>query len=1028
MFKFASLIKCVALCAAWFLLPGGVTSISAEEKVEYNRDIRPILADKCFQCHGPDEKSREADMRLDLRESALAAVSDLAPIVPGDAEHSAVMVRVEETDPDLKMPPAVTKKHLTAEEVELLRKWINQGAEYQEHWAFLPVQKVEPPEVHQTGVNHPVDRFIIKKLEANGLTPSPSAEPQTIIRRLYLDLIGLLPPPERVAIFVTACEQDRAGAIDQLVDELLASKHYGERWGRHWLDQARYADSNGYTIDGMRIMWPYRDWVIRALNDDLPFDQFTIEQLAGDLLPSPTKSQLIATGYHRNTLINQEGGTDDEQFRNEEVVDRVSTTGAVWMGLTVGCAQCHTHKFDPITQTEFYQLFDFFNHTADVNDTGPTVEVSEGELLRTDIDPAKQIELEGLERRLNELDRTKKSRQSSWEKSILAQTSAGPSDWQLLEPVQFESRAGTQLTRLEDGSLLASPGAKKETYTLKFTPGDSPVRAIRLRSIPHQSLPQQGPGIAGNGNFVLSEIEFIKDGKPIPVVRVQADHSQPNYLVEHAVDGNPETGWAINIEENSEPLVVMNAPHEAHFIFGEPVAFDGEPLTIVMHHDVNDDYHLGHFAFDTSTSEPASDFESPLVRLIRTPAGQRTDTQRKALESEFQKSEFEKERAGTAHRIAILRKEIGGFGEAKPAMVMREIDQPRETFIHIRGDFLRKDTETGLLTADTPAIFPPLKKSGERANRLDLARWLVSDEHPLTARVTVNRIWMRYFGQGLVKTENDFGTQGTYPTHPELLDWLASYFVESGWSMKQLHKLIVTSETYLQSSHHRDDLQQIDSLNLLLGRQNRLRLDAEILRDVSLSASGLLSETIGGPSVHPPQPDGVYAFTQDKKEWKTDEGANRYRRGMYTIFYRSAPYPFLTTFNVTDMQSVCTSRTRTNTPLQVLTMANDTTIFEMAQGLALRLLTEVPGEDDSANRARIARLYEICFARQPSETEVDRLLSFQKQQQQLFSNDEEAAKAVSNSKLLESTSPATGASWTAVARAIMNTDEFLTRE
>ncbi|MCA9039202.1 MAG: PSD1 domain-containing protein [Planctomycetaceae bacterium] len=1006
-----------------------LSSLSAAEKVEYNRDIRPILADKCFQCHGPDEKSREAELRLDLRESALVPVSDLSPIKPGDAEHSAVMERVQEADPDLRMPPAATKKTLTAREIELLREWINQGAEYQEHWAFLPVEKVEPPEVATEGIDHPVDRFIVHKLEERGLTPSPSADPRTIIRRLHLDLVGLLPTPERVDAFVAAYESDRSAAIDQLVDELLSSKHYGERWGRHWLDQARYADSNGYTIDGKRGMWPYRDWVIRALNDNMPFDQFTIEQLAGDLLPAPTKSQLVATGFHRNTLINQEGGTDDEQFRNEEVVDRVNTTGAVWMGLTLGCAQCHSHKFDPISQKEYYQLFAFFNHTADVNNAGPTVKVSERELLREDIDPALRAELDGLERRLSELDQTRAARQAAWEKTITERPSPLIlSDWELLKPHEYKAQAGTNLALQDDGSLLASPGAKQETYTLSFQPGDEPIRSIRLRTLPHKSLPQQGPGIASNGNFVLSEIEFLKNGKPIPVIRAQADHSQPNYPVEHAVDGNPKTGWAINIDENSPPFVVMNAPHEAHFIFAEPISFEGEPLTIIMHHDVNEEYHLGHFAFDASSSEPSDIFEDPLLQLVNTPSGQRTAAQKNRLTEEFNKTEQEKERAGTENRISVLREQIGGFGEMIPAMVMQELEEPRETYIQIRGDFLRKDKETGLLTANTPEVFPALESSDDNVNRLDLAHWLVSAEHPLTARVTVNRIWMRYFGQGLVKTENDFGTQGTYPTHPKLLDWLAQYFVDSDWSMKKLHKLIVTSETYLQASRHRDDLEQVDPLNLLLARQNRLRLDAEILRDVSLCASGLFNGMIGGPSVHPPQPDGVYAFTQDKKEWKTDEGANRYRRGMYTIFYRSAPYPFLTTFNVPDMQSVCTSRTRTNTPLQSLTMANDATIFEMAQGLAQRLLTEIPGEDDSVNKERVIRLFRLCYAREPSETERERVLAYQQQQQQLFAEDQDAAKAVINPKLAELTSPAIGASWAAVSRAIMNTDEFLTRE
>ena len=1010
------------------LLVGSLSAprLKAEERVEYNRDIRPILSDNCFQCHGPDEESRAVDMRLDLRESAIANIGDLAPIKPGDAEHSSVLLRVTESDPDLRMPPAETKKQLTPEEIELLRKWIDQGAEYQEHWAFLPIRDDEPPIVEHPGVDHPIDRFIVRKLEQQGLSPAPAAEPETVIRRLYLDLIGLLPEPERVDAFLSAWEENREKVIDELVDELLASKHYGERWGRHWLDQARYADSHGYTIDSARNMWPYRDWVINALNDDMPFDQFTIEQLAGDLLPEPTKSQQVATGFHRNTLINQEGGTDDEQFRNEEVVDRVNTTGAVWLGLTVACAQCHTHKFDPITHREYFQLFDFFNHTADVNNDGPTVKVSAGEMLLDDVDPERLEEIALAERQLEELNQSQASRQIKWEQSLLESSASQPvTEWTPIEPTDAQGLSETKFTTLDDGSQLIETQTARDVYTLTYAAPTAPIAALRLRVLPHESLPQQGPGLASNGNFVLTSIEFLQNGKPMGVTLAQADHSQPDYPISDAVNGKPDSGWAINIGNGSAPGAKMNAAHEAHFTLEEPLLPANGPVTIIMRHELNDTYNIGRFAFDVSPTAPAPLSDESLLQLVRTPADKRSDEQKKQLATKF--ADHDVELAEARRKLAGLKRDLG-LGKEVNAMVMQEIAQPRETYIHIRGDFTRKDKKTGLLFSDTPAVFPPLEKTGERANRLDLARWLVSDDNPLTARVTVNRIWMRYFGEGLVKTENDFGTQGSYPTHPELLDWLAHYFMESGWSMKKLHKLIVTSETYLQSSWNQEELEAVDPLNQLLGRQNRIRLDAEILRDVSLSASGLLNSEIGGPSVHPPQPEGVYSFTQSKKDWTADTDGDRYRRGMYTFFYRSAPYPFLTTFNMPDMQSVCTRRVRSNTPLQSLTMANDASIFELAQGLALRVLSEVKGEDDSARRERVVRLYRLCYARPPSADEVERVLAFEARQRELFTAEPEAAKAVINEQLAEITSTENAAAWTAVARAIMNTDEFLTRE
>ena len=788
-----------------FLVFGGSSVVRAAvpEKPRFNRDIRPILSNNCFFCHGPDEKKREAKLRLDERASATAEHDGVRAIVPGKPDESELIARMLSQDRDEVMPPPKSKKvPATAEQIATLRKWIEQGAEYEGHWAFLPLSDAPPPAVKDRAwPKNPIDQFILARIDSEGIRPSAEADRATLIRRVYLDLIGLLPTPEEVAAFVGDPAPD---AYEKIVGKLLANSHYGERWGRHWLDQARYADSNGYTIDSARAMWPYRDWVIKAINDDLPFDRFTIEQLAGDLLPKPTKSQLVATAFHRNTLINEEGGVDKEQFRNEAAVDRVNTTGAVWLGLTVGCAQCHSHKFDPITHREFYELFAFFNQGSDVNNKGETISVVRGEIF----------------------------------------------------------------------------------------------------------------------------------GKPVPI-------PVPPKQDEAAI-ANRQAEW----EKTELAKLKKNSP-----------LFDA--LTI-----------------------PANERDEAQVKLVRD-AFERADAKSPA-----------KKKAEPNPDLAEL-------------MVMKETDKPRPTFIHLRGDFLRNDEKTGPLNPGGLSAVPPALPAAPTRTRLDLARWLVSADNPLTPRVTMNRVWMRYFGRGLVETEEDFGTQGTSPTHPELLDWLARTFVARGWSMKAMHRLIVTSATYRQASKLRPELAEKDPRNLLLARQERVRVEAEIIRDAALSASGLFDPTIGGPSVHPPQAEGVYAFTQNTKKWVADSGGNRFRRAMYTTFYRAAPYPLFTTFDAPDFQTVCTRRARSDTPLQALTVANDPAFVEIAKGLAARVLRDVPQVDAEA---RIKRAFAFGLCREPSHKELAILLAYHQQQlADIGGNDAAAAMFC-------------------VARTILNTDSFITRE
>lgn len=1012
------------------ILSFALAGITPAAEVDFNRDIRPILSDNCFNCHGPDDQSLKAGLRLDLREAAIADLGGYAAIVPGESSASEIIARILSEDPDEVMPPPKTKKHLTGEQIATLRAWIDRGAEYDEHWAFLPIAKVEPPALEGSRwARNPIDRMIGSRLEKLGIAPSPEADSHTLIRRLHLDLIGLLPEPEAIERFVAAHREDPDAAVATLADELLEDPHHGERWGRHWLDQARYADTNGYTIDGERTMWPYRDWVIRAINDDVPFDRFTIEQLAGDLLPDPTKAQLVASGFHRNTLINQEGGTDDEQFRNEEVVDRVNTTGAVWLGLTLGCAQCHSHKFDPISQKEYFELFAFFNSGTDVNNTGQTVEVSENELFLRNPDPALVEALTDAQSRLKTLERSASKRQAAWEKETLASREGEQSTatWKTLSPTTLSAADGARLTRLEDDSILAASGGPREIYSVSLDPPVGPVAAIRLRVLPHESLPKQGPGLAGNGNFVLTRVEIRHDGREVAIAGTQHDHAQPGFSSEFLIDGDANTGWAINVGKGSAPGAVMNAAHEVHFTLARPLMANGEPFEVILHHEKNNYYNIGRFAIDVSATPPVTLSAEKLYTTLKIPSGERDKDEKKFLSTEFAKADVEKRQA--TREVSTAKKALG-FGTTVKTMVMRDLDKPRETFIHERGDFLRKDRKTGPLQPDVPAVFPPLPEKEGRPTRLDLAQWLVRDDHPLTARVTVNRTWMRFFGKGLVETENDFGTQGSLPTHPELLDWLARHFMENGWSMKKLHRLIVTSATYRQSSNHRPELVDTDPLNLQLARQNRVRLDAEIVRDVALSSSGLLTPDIGGPGVMPPQPDGVYAFTQRKFNWVAAEGPQRFRRGMYTKFIRAAPYPLLTTFDAPDFQSVCTARVRSNTPLQSLTMANDAAMFELAQGLGARLMREVSGTDSTANRDRIRHGFILCFSRPPNEEEVEAVAAFQERQAEKFSkdSDEEAGLVAPGEFPEDQFDVAEAASWTAVARALINTDEFITRE
>jgi len=1059
-----AVVGAVLPIASLAVAAGGAEPQSAPD---FERDIRPLFAARCLACHGPT--SQKSGLRLDQKTGTIMGGDSGKAVLPGKSAESELILRVLSRDPKKMMPPA--GKPLSDREVALLRTWIDRGATWStsptanpqtatKHWSFQPVRRPAVPRTKNPGgVSNPIDAFVLAKLESRGLKPSPTADRVTLIRRLSLDLIGLPPSPAEVDEFVN----DRSpSAYEKVVDRLLASPRYGERWGRRWLDEARYSDTNGYTIDSPRQIWMYRDWVINALNADLPFDQFTIDQLAGDLvveeemskrgngkpatsaissstpLTLDLRSKLIATGFHRNTMINEEGGTDKEQFRVESVVDRANTTATVWLGLTLGCAQCHTHKFDPITQREYYQFFAFFNNQEEPNlpFATPQQERERGELKER---------LAAEERELKSLEAGAATRQAAWEARASRQAATR---WTVLPPIEARSAAGATLTQLEDHSLLVGGNIpNNDSYTVTVQLPER-ATALRLEALTHDSLPDRGPGLAG-GNFLLTEFSVAEQRAtagpvPVPIARALADHSQQGYPVALAVDGKPATGWAINVKAGEGSL---HTNRTALFLFQNPVAAGARLTVTVRQEHPNKRYLVGRFrisAADVPTQEVELVPTAELRGLLATPAVQRTSEQQQRLTTLFRTAETT-HLTTTIAEIQARQKELEK--EIPSTMVLRERETPRETFVHLRGDFLRPGPR---VEPGTLAVLNPLPSAAKAPSRLDLARWIVDPQNPLTARVAVNRVWQGYFGIGLVETENDFGTQGTPPSHPELLDWLAAAFVsgeergKSGevkssglshvssppstlakpWSLKRLHRLIVTSNTYKQSSHARPELHEIDPTNRLLARQNRIRLDGELIRDVSLAASGLLSTKMGGPGVYPPQPAGTDLFTQVKRAWTVSEGEDRYRRGVYTWQWRSNPYPLFTAFDAPSGNVTCTRRSRSNTPTQALMLANDQSLIELAQGLAARVLRDGPASE--AERVRYA--FRRCLSREPTSVEASRLLAYYRAQLTGFQSAIKDAEAIAPKDRPASATLPEAAAWTALARVLMNVDEFITRE
>ena len=1009
---------------------------TAAAPIDFNRQIRPILSENCFLCHGPDEQQRKAKLRLDTRAGAVGKLRGSGhAIVPGKPAESELLARILSADEAERMPPAKTKKRLTPQQIELLRQWIEQGAPYAQHWAFVPPQRAPLPELQPDGpARNGIDQFILGRLDREGLMLSPQANRATLIRRVTLDLTGLPPTPEEVEAFLI---DPAADAYEKVVDRLLGSSHYGERMAVDWLDAARFADTHGYHIDAGRDMSLWREWVIDAFNTNMPFDRFTIEQLAGDLLPNATPAQKIASGFNRNHMINFEGGAIPEEYHNAYVVDRVNTTATVWLGLTLNCCQCHDHKYDPFTQKEFYQIYAFFHNVPENGLDGargnaaPLVKVPS---------KAQQLALEKIDRQIQELEAQLKAPapapdgdQLAWEKLVAAGAVAV---WKTLEPKSLKSTGGATFTKQPDGStLVGGTNPATDTYTIVADAGLPNITAIRLEALPDASFAASGPGRSANGNFVLTGVRAAVNGTPLAWKAASADFTQQGYDVRGAIGVEPKLGWAIHPG--------IGKAREAIFSFTQPVK-NAAGLSIQLDfHSQYGQHQIGRFRLSVTDSVRPHDgrkLPSEIAAIVTTPAAKRIAEQKRTLRAYYLQYGAPKI-DGPPPPIVQLRNERAALEAQYPsAMVMQEMLQPRDTFMLLRGEYNKKGEK---VHSALPAALPPLAK-GAPSNRLGLARWLVSREQPLTSRVIVNRYWQMFFGTGLVKTVEDFGSQGELPSHPELLDWLAVEFMDptpvplgSGgkhrWDVKHLVRLIVTSATYRQSSVVSKELLARDPENRLLARGPRLRLQAEFIRDQALAISGLLNREIGGASVAPYQPAGLWqelAARGDSKNWSAQffvqsHGKDLYRRTMYTFWKRTSPPPQLVTFDAPDREVCTVRRSRTNTPLQALVLMNDPTYVEAARKLGERMMHHAKRPED-----RIAFAFQLATARQPSEKELAVLTTALQRQLDRYRQDEKAARkllAVGEAPFDETLPPVELAAYTIIASVILNLDETLTK-
>ena len=1035
-------------------------------RIQFNRDIRPLLSAKCFNCHGPDEESREADLRLDTREGAFAERDEAQTLVPGEPDESELYLRITSTDPDEQMPPADSEHRLTPEEISLFKIWIEQGVEWQRHWSFIVPTRPELPGAEQPSNNaQPIDRFIRRRLQEKRLAPAAEADRPTLLRRLTFDLTGLPPNLEEVRAFVNDTSPEAYGKV---VDRLIDSKHYGEHMARFWLDAARYGDTHGLHLDNYREMWPYRDWVIGAFNANMPFDQFLVEQLAGDLLPNATLQQKVASGFNRCHVSTNEGGSIDEEVYVRNVVDRVSTMGTVCLGMTIGCAVCHDHKFDPVSQQEFYQLFAFFNSLdgqsmdGNVKDPAPTLRVP----------TAKQDEsLAVLNKKIKSLDTARTDRSKVIEPEFQAWLAQESLNSRIVATVNGNALLAHCNFDETEGETFANSGYHKGTGKLIGSPPPRTAGKIGKGF----ACSYHGHGDLGNiCNFMNDEeaslgawVKF-KPGSNGPVISKLAvglnkkgyELSVSNQQVVVLLS-NRHPGYVIEVK-TTEKVLEPDTWHHIFFTYsatgkasGVRVFVDGVLQTLTIQTDslTTERYYNNDKSLLLGRSDTGLAFAGGSIDELRIYKRRLDDSEVQAIYLVDQLASAGTKPIGdwTSEEIDDLKllylaqvdpvytELTGQFDELREkktelesliptTLVFRERSEPREAFVLNRGEY---DQRKDKVERKTPGFLPPLE-DGLSQDRLGLAKWLVSPKHPLTSRVAVNRLWQQVFGIGLVETSEDFGSQGTPPSHPELLDWLTVEFRDGGWDVKALMKRLVMSSTYRQTSKASPALHKIDPKNRLLARGPRYRLDAEMLRDQALSLSGLLVNQVGGPSVKPPQPQGLWKSVgysgSNTVDFRQDIGAEKiYRRSMYTFWKRSSPPPQMSTFDAPSRESCQTRRERTNTPLQALLLMNEEQYVEAARCFAQRILIEAA----PSARERIVWAFEKATMRSPEALEIDELLTAYNHFRLAYAKDIPAAKrliTLGDSPSDERLDTVELATWTMMANVLLNLDEVVTKE
>ncbi len=1031
--------------------PVSVAAAEPGGTVDFARDVRPILEARCFACHG--EKKQESELRFDLRDVAMLGGAGGEVILPGKAAESSLLVRVSSTDQEERMPPE--GEPLSADQIDVLRRWIDAGAIWPDehagavedpmakklaHWAFhAPVRPAAPEVKKADWARNAIDRFILARLEQEGLSPSAEADKLALLRRLSLDLIGLPPTIAELDAFLADTSAD---AYEKQVERLLASPHYGERWGRHWLDAARYADSDGFEKDKSRNVWMYRDWVVGALNRDLPYDRFIIEQFAGDQLPNATQDQIVATGFLRNSMLNEEGGIDPEQFRMEAMFDRMDALGKSVLGLTIQCCQCHNHKFDPFAQEEYFKLFAFLNNDHETQ----RVVYAPDELMTCE---RLMRELRENDARLREVHPDWAERMAAWEATIRG----NQPEWEVLKPDVYEDTGGgAKLALLPDDSMLCAGYAPTHCdFKAEGKTALKKITAVRLETLTDPNLPRHGPGRSFKGTFALTEfkVQAAPLNEPdkkvdVKIIAATADYSQPERDLESnfddksgekrvvgpiamAIDGKQETAWGIDAGPGRS-----NQSRKAVFRFEKPLEYpDGVIITVTMsqeHGGWNSDDHQNNLLGRIRVSLTAADGEvaaDPLPAKVREivakPTSERSPDETDAVFRYWRTTDAAFADANQQADAIWLQWPLGST-----ALVLEARDLARDTRMLKRGSFLEP---TDAVTPGVPKLLHQLPE-GAPTTRLTFAEWLADRRSPTTARVFVNRMWQAYFGTGIVSTSEDLGTQSEPPSHPQLLDWLACEFMARDWSIKEMHRLIVNSATYRQSSQVNGELLAKDPYNRLLARGPRVRVEGEVVRDIALASSGLLNPQLGGPSVFPPVPASLLTLSYAPITWPEETGPNRYRRAMYTYRRRSMPYPALQNFDTPNADFSCVRRQRSNTPLQALTTLNEVVFVECAQSLAMQMAREGGSTDDD----RINYAFRRCVSRLPTDEELTELKQLMQKQEERFAEGWANPWQVATGKdeppgeLPPGVTPVKLAGYAVVSRVILNLDETITKE